>query len=61
MGDFALQGLDRNSYGPLHEVDLLAIKPRPAPDVFSRWFTDTVIPKWHSAMGWKFKVIYVPL
>jgi hypothetical protein len=56
MGDFALAGLDRNSYSAVHELDLVAINARPSPDVFSRWFTDVVVPQWHKVLGQTFKV-----
>jgi hypothetical protein len=56
MGDFALLGLDRNSYSPVHELDLVAINARPSPDIFSRWFTDALVPRWHKVLGRKMKV-----
>lgn len=56
MGNFPLLGIDRHSYSEQYEKDLVAIRARSAPDFFSRWFTCGLIPKWHSAVGEKFKV-----
>ncbi|KAL9073145.1 MAG: hypothetical protein Q9157_004858 [Trypethelium eluteriae] len=56
MGSFPLHGLDRSSWDPQYESDLIALKARSAPDRFTRWFTDSVIPKYHNLVGEKLKV-----
>ena len=56
MGSFPLHGLDRSSWDPSHENDLVAINSRRAPDRFTRWFTDSFIPTYHALIGQKLKV-----
>ena len=56
MGFFPLRGLDKDAWDPQHEDDLLAIKARSAPDPFSRWFTETIVPAYHHILGERFKV-----
>ena len=56
MGDFALRGLDRDAWDHRDEEDIAAIKPRPAPDLFSKWFTNTLISFIHRTVGEKLKV-----
>lgn len=56
MGSFPLLGLDRAAWNVDNESDLVALNTREAPDRFSRWFTDKVIPKYHEIVGEKFKV-----
>jgi hypothetical protein len=56
MGDCALLGADHDSYSVDNQRDIVAIHPRQAPDLFSRWFTDGVVPKWHACIGRKLKV-----
>ena len=58
MGDFALRGLDRSAWDQREEDDLAAIKPRLAPDPFSRWFTSSLIAFIHHFLGMRFKVGY---
>ncbi|KAH6651683.1 hypothetical protein BKA67DRAFT_537543 [Truncatella angustata] len=55
MGNFPLLGLDQECYTEKHDADLVALTSRPAPDVFSRWFTYCVVPWWHHVVGEKFK------
>ncbi|KAH8660568.1 hypothetical protein BX600DRAFT_514160 [Xylariales sp. PMI_506] len=55
MGNFALLGLDRDSYSLEHTRDLIAMNSRPGSDLFSRWFTDRFIPKYHQFIGHTFK------
>ncbi|KAI9656058.1 MAG: hypothetical protein M1821_005119 [Bathelium mastoideum] len=55
MGSFPLLGLDRDAWGPDNEEDLIGLRTREAPDRFSRWFTDTLIPKFHEVFGKRFK------
>jgi hypothetical protein len=57
MGSFPLLGLDRDAWDTKTEGDLVAIKPRQAPDVFSKWFTEYLVPRYHHIIGKKFKVI----
>ncbi len=56
MGSFPLLGLDRNTWDVENENDLVAIKARAAPDIFSNWFTETLVPAYHHTLGEKFKV-----
>jgi hypothetical protein len=53
MGNYPLLGIDRNSYDPDNDTDLIAVKARSTPDVFSRWLTYYLVPKWHDAVGSK--------
>ncbi|KAI1327788.1 hypothetical protein F5Y16DRAFT_185436 [Xylariaceae sp. FL0255] len=56
MGNFPLIGLDRNSWNPeVYRKDLVAIKARPEPDTFSRWFNNGLFPGWHRLVGGKLK------
>ncbi|KAI1342727.1 hypothetical protein F5Y15DRAFT_266404 [Xylariaceae sp. FL0016] len=55
MGDYPLIGLDRESYCQRYEKDLVAIKARPAPDLFSRWFNYSLFPTWHRLVSRRFK------
>ncbi|KAI1864442.1 uncharacterized protein JN550_008999 [Neoarthrinium moseri] len=55
MGNFPLLGLDQECYTDKHDADLVALRSRPAQDIFSRWFTYCVIPWWHHFVGEKFK------
>ncbi|KAI8627655.1 hypothetical protein F5Y19DRAFT_440707, partial [Xylariaceae sp. FL1651] len=55
MGNFPLIGPDRHSYAEIHHKDLVAIKARPIPDMFSRWFNFNLFPRWHRLLGGKFK------
>jgi hypothetical protein len=57
MGSFPLLGLDRDSWEPKNEADLIAIRPRAAPDIFSKWFTEGVVPFYHRVIGEKVKVL----
>lgn len=56
MGNFPLLGLDQECYIEKHDADLVALSSRPAPDIFSRWYTYCVVPWWHHLVGEKFKV-----
>ncbi|KAK8852271.1 hypothetical protein PGQ11_014750 [Apiospora arundinis] len=51
MGDFPLVGADRNTYSEEHDRDLVAVKARSAPDLFTRWFHDGLLSKWHAWFG----------
>ncbi|KAI3327644.1 hypothetical protein HD806DRAFT_329294 [Xylariaceae sp. AK1471] len=55
MGNFPLVGVDRHSYTNRYAKDLVAIKARPLPDFFSRWFNYGLFPKWHQLLGGKLK------
>ncbi|KAL9080457.1 MAG: hypothetical protein Q9157_000771 [Trypethelium eluteriae] len=55
MGAFPLYGLDRNAWSLENEHDLTAVMARKAPDSFSHWFTDTLIPMFHQLVGEKIK------
>ncbi|KAH8174645.1 hypothetical protein LIA77_06064 [Sarocladium implicatum] len=55
MGNFPLKGLDQECYSAKWEGDLVALHSRPAPDILSRWFTYSVIPRWHHLVGKRFK------
>ncbi|KAH8591691.1 hypothetical protein B0O99DRAFT_718993 [Bisporella sp. PMI_857] len=55
MGSFPLLGMDRDAWDMKTEDDLVAIKPRAAPDAFSRWFTEHLVPKYHHILGKKFQ------
>ncbi|KAI0134161.1 hypothetical protein BJ170DRAFT_690464 [Xylariales sp. AK1849] len=56
MGNFPRLGLDRYSYSAENEHDLVAVKARSVPDIFSRWLKFFLIPKWHKVIGEKFKL-----
>lgn len=57
MGSFPLLGLDRAAWDIENEYDLVALNARQAPDCFSRWFTNRVVPIYHEVIGEKFKVL----
>lgn len=61
MGSFPLLGFDRDTWDPKNETDLIAIKPRAAPDIFSKWFTEGFVPYYHRIIGKKFKVCHFTL
>ena len=56
MGAFPLLGLDRDAWDAKTESDLIAINPRATPDIFSKWFTESFIPRYHQVFGEKFRV-----
>jgi hypothetical protein len=56
MGNFPLIGRDRNSWGDEKEGDFIALCARHGEDIFSKWFTDKVIPWFHNIVGENFKV-----
>tara|TARA_R110002060_G_scaffold27132_4_gene36857 strand:- start:19 stop:519 length:501 start_codon:yes stop_codon:yes gene_type:complete len=56
MGAFPLLGLDRDAWDAKSESDLIAINPRATPDIFSKWFTESFIPRYHQVFGEKFRV-----
>lgn len=58
MGSFPLLGIDGNSWDVEYEDDLVAIKARTAPDMFSKWFTETLVPIYHHLLGERFKVFH---
>jgi hypothetical protein len=55
MGSFPLYGLDRKSWDPTYEWDLAALCSRKAPDPFSQWVSDRVIPTFHHIIGSKYR------
>ncbi|EPE26349.1 hypothetical protein GLAREA_02261 [Glarea lozoyensis ATCC 20868] len=55
MGSFPLLGIDRESWDPKNEDDLIAIRPRAAPDIFSKWLTEGIVPFYHRIIGKRFK------
>ncbi|KAH6710951.1 hypothetical protein BKA61DRAFT_612737 [Leptodontidium sp. MPI-SDFR-AT-0119] len=55
MGSFPLLGIDRDAWDEKTESDLIAIKPRAVPDIFSKWFTESFIPRYHHIFGKKFR------
>ncbi|KAE8448984.1 hypothetical protein EG329_008572 [Mollisiaceae sp. DMI_Dod_QoI] len=55
MGSFPLLGMDRDAWDVKNDSDLIAIKPRAAPDMFSKWFTEYLVPRYHHVLGQKFK------
>lgn len=60
MGSFPLLGIDRDAWDTKNESDLIAIKPRDAPDIFSKWFTEYLVPRYHHAFGKRFKKETLP-
>jgi hypothetical protein len=56
MGDFPLRGPDRNAWSDNYESDLVAIRRRETGDPFSKWFINTIIPKFHRLIGHRIKV-----
>ncbi|KAF2099869.1 hypothetical protein NA57DRAFT_75374 [Rhizodiscina lignyota] len=56
MGSFPLLGLDKKAWEAEHESDLVALNARKASDRLTRWFTDTVIPRFHVLLGERLKV-----
>lgn len=59
MGDFPLLGSYKHAWGIGEEDDLLAIKSRAPPDVFSRWFTEHLIPRYDHVFRKNSQVIQV--
>lgn len=57
MGAFPLLGLDRKSWEPQYEDDLVSIKARDASDPFSRWYVEKAVPTFHHMIGERFKVL----
>ncbi|PVH77721.1 hypothetical protein DL98DRAFT_636938 [Cadophora sp. DSE1049] len=56
MGAFPLLGLDRDAWDIKTESDLIAIKPRATPDLFSKWFTESFVPRYHQVFGERFRL-----
>jgi hypothetical protein len=56
LGNARLLGPGRDAYNAGNENDIVGLKAKPTPDVFSRWFTDKLIPKWHRMVWEKPKV-----
>lgn len=56
MGAMPLLGLDRTSWDPPHEKDLVSLNPRIPPDKFSEWFSERLIPTFHRVWGTRLKV-----
>ena len=56
MGAFPLFGLDRKAWSRENEYDLVALMARKAPDPFSQWFTNTLMPIFHHVIGERFMV-----
>ena len=54
-GNYPLLGLDKDAWGGSGD-DLVAMKARVAPDPFSSWVSNTVIPFYHNLLGDKLKV-----
>lgn len=61
MGSFPLLGFDRDTWDPKNEADLIAIRPRAAPDIFSKWFKEGVVPQYHHIIGQKFRVFHLKI
>jgi len=57
MGSFPLLGTDKDAWDAKNDDDLIAIRPRVAPDMFSKWFTECLVPRYHHIVGKNFKVI----
>ncbi|CZT46429.1 uncharacterized protein RSE6_06855 [Rhynchosporium secalis] len=55
MGSFPLLGLDRDAWVVKTENDLIAIKPRETPDIFSRWFAESFFPRYHRVFGQRYR------
>ncbi|KAH9217649.1 hypothetical protein DL95DRAFT_91028 [Leptodontidium sp. 2 PMI_412] len=55
MGSFPLLGMDRDAWDVKNEDDLIAINPRTTPDMFSKWFTEGLIPRYHHILGKRFR------
>ncbi|XMA12641.1 hypothetical protein WAI453_005432 [Rhynchosporium graminicola] len=55
MGSFPLLGLDRDAWDVKTENDIIAIKPRETPDIFSRWFAESFIPRYHRVFGQRYR------
>jgi hypothetical protein len=58
MGNFPLRGPDRNAWSENYESDLVAIRRRETGDPFSKWFINTIVPKFHRVVGHRIKVGY---
>lgn len=56
MGSFPLLGIDRDAWDAKYGDDLIAIKPRSPPDLFSQWFTESLVPRYHHIFGKTLKV-----
>ena len=56
MGAFPLLGLDRKTWDPSNESDLVAIHGRRPADLFSAWFSEVVVPFYHRLVGHRIKV-----
>lgn len=56
MGSFPLLGLDRATWEPINEQDLVQLHPRKSTDIFSRWVIETLVPLFHQLIGKHFKV-----
>lgn len=56
MGNFPLVGRDRNAWAEQTETDLVALCARSSDDIFSKWFTDKLIPWFHNLVWKRFKV-----
>ncbi|KAE8453800.1 hypothetical protein EG329_009312 [Mollisiaceae sp. DMI_Dod_QoI] len=54
MGNFPLVGLDRDAWSDKYDDDLIALQRRDSGDPLSKWFTDTLVPKFHQVIGHRF-------
>ncbi|ORY72088.1 uncharacterized protein BCR38DRAFT_331613 [Pseudomassariella vexata] len=55
MGAFPLLGLDQTAWDEDNQKDLIAIRARKSPDMFSKWFTEVVVPTFHHLVGERLK------
>ncbi|KAI1859736.1 hypothetical protein JX265_010185 [Neoarthrinium moseri] len=55
MGSFPLLGLDRKSWESQYENDLVGLVVRTAPDAFSAWFAERLVPALHHLIGESFQ------
>jgi hypothetical protein len=55
-GKYPLRGIDRHAWSPTYDDDFIALKRREPVDPFSKWFTTTVVPKFHSLIGHRITV-----
>ncbi|KAK4683383.1 hypothetical protein QC764_0028880 [Podospora pseudoanserina] len=55
MGSFPIRGLDRATWNPEFEHDLLTLRPRLTPDPISSFFNKHIFPLFHRLYGQRFK------
>lgn len=55
MGGYPLADIDRNAWDKPNEPDIVSLRDQSNADIFSDWFSEKLIPIFHSTCGRMFK------